>query len=199
MPSPLILASASPIRAALLANAGLAVASLPARIDEAAMRDALAAEGARPRDLADTLAELKARKISEKHPEALVIGADQVLALERRVFAKPESPEDALSQLARLSGRTHRLLSAAVVCRAGAPVWRHVGEARLTMHPLSDSYRRDYVARNWQSIRESVGCYKLEEEGVRLFSRIDGDHFTVLGLPMLPLLDWLAATGEIAR
>lgn len=195
----LILASASEIRATLLRNAGLEVAAMPARIDEDAVRQGMQAEGAPPRDLADTLAEMKARKLSEKHPDAMVIGCDQVLALGQATLSKPADPDDARAQLAALSGQTHMLLSACVVAEKGRPIWRHVGEARLTMHCLSDSYIDDYVTRNWDSIRHAVGCYKLEEEGVRLFSRIDGDYFTVLGLPLLPLLSWLAQRGDIAR
>jgi septum formation protein len=193
-----ILASGSTIRADLLKNAGLAIDVLPARIDEEAVRSALAEEDASPHDLADTLAEMKARKISDRQPDALVLGCDQILECRRKVFAKPADPEDARAQLRALRGQTHRLLSAAVVCEAGRPVWRHVGEVRLTMRDLSDAYLDDYVSRNWDSLRETVGCYKLEEEGVRLFSRIEGDYFTVLGLPLIELLTWLGIRGDIA-
>lgn len=197
-PRRLILASGSAIRADLLKNAGLSIDVLPARIDEEAIRSALEAEDASPRDLADTLAEMKARKVSDKQPEALVLGCDQILECRRKVFAKPTDPEDARMQLSALRGQNHRLLSAAVVCEAGKPVWRHVGEARLTMRHISDAYLDDYVTRNWDSIRETVGCYKLEEEGVRLFSRIEGDYFSVLGLPLIELLTWLGIRGDIA-
>ena len=194
----LILASGSQIRADLLRNAGLSPEIHPARIDEDALRDALTADGASPRDLADALAEMKALKISEKHPDALVLGCDQILECQRKVFAKPDNIDDARNQLMALRGKTHRLLSAAVVCEAGRPLWRHVGEVRLTMRDLSDHYLNDYVTRNWDSIRDTVGCYKLEEEGVRLFSRIEGDYFTVLGLPLIELLTWLGIRGDIA-
>lgn len=197
MPTPLLLASASETRAAMLRAAGLAPQILPARIDEEAIRAALQAEGATPRDLADALAEMKARKLSDKHPEALVLGADQVLELKGEVFAKPETPDAARAQLRALSGKTHRLLSAAVIYRAAKPEWRHVGEARLTMHDLSDSFIDAYVARNWDSIRHSVGCYQIEKEGVCLMSRVEGDHFTILGLPLIPLLSWLRLRGEM--
>ncbi len=195
----LILASSSPIRLRLLRAAGLDVTSRSPRVDEDATRDALLAEGATPRDIADTLAEMKARKIAERHPGDLVIGCDQVLALGTRVFAKPETVEDARQHLTDLRGKTHRLLSAIVVYENAEPVWRDIGTAELTMHPISDGYRDDYIARNWDSIRHSVGCYKLEEEGVRLFSAITGDYFTILGLPLLPLLAWLGTRGMIAR
>ncbi|MDQ2065182.1 Maf family nucleotide pyrophosphatase [Xinfangfangia sp. CPCC 101601] len=194
----IILASASEIRQTLLKAAQIPFEIRPARVDEESIRAALEAEGASARDLADTLAEMKARKIAEKDPSALVLGCDQVLELDGKVFSKPESPEHAADQLRALSNQTHRLLSALVIYDKGQPVWRHVGTARLTMRPLSEAYLQDYVARNWDSIRHAVGCYKLEEEGVRLFSAIEGDHFTILGLPMLPLLSYLQTRGFIA-
>lgn len=195
---PLILASASEIRATLLRNAGLSVLALPARIDEDAIRHALTAEAAHPRDIADTLAEMKARKLAEKHPEALVLGCDQILEYKRESWSKPETPAEALAQLQILRGQTHCLLSAAVLYDRAEPVWRHVAEVRLTMRDASDAYLSDYVTRNWDSIRHSVGAYKLEEEGARLFSAIEGDYFSVLGLPLLPLLNYLAQRGFIA-
>jgi septum formation protein len=195
----LILASTSPTRLAMLRAAGLDLTAVAPRVDEAAIRDALTSEGAHPRDIADALAEMKARKVAEKHPTALVLGCDQVLALDHQTFAKPETPDDARAQLRHLRGKTHKLLSALVVYENAEPVWRFVGEARLTMHPVSDAYLDEYVTRNWDSIRHSVGGYKVEEEGVRLFSAITGDHFTILGLPLLPLLAWLGNKGMIAR
>lgn len=193
----MILASTSPTRLAMLRAAGLDPTPIAPRVDEATIRDALTAEGASPRDIADALAEMKARKVAEKHPEALVLGCDQVLALDRQTFAKPETPDDARQQLRQLRGKTHKLLSALVVYENAEPVWRFVGEARLTMHDFSDAYLNDYVGRNWESVRHSVGCYKVEEEGVRLFSAIAGDHFTILGLPLLPLLAWMRNRGMI--
>ncbi len=193
----LILASASEIRATLLRNAGLDFAVQAGRIDEEMIRQALEAEGASPRDCADALAEMKALKISAKAPEALVLGADQVLALKGVTFAKPESQADAIAQLTALSGQTHHLLSALVVCQGGKPLWRHIGDVRLTMHPLSPEFIAAYVARNWDSIRHAVGCYKLEEEGSRLFSKIEGDYFSVLGLPLIEFLNWLRARGDL--
>ncbi|NJM82079.1 MAG: septum formation protein Maf [Tabrizicola sp.] len=193
----LLLASSSVIRLQLLRSAGLEVAARPALIDEEAIRIALDAEGATPRDIADTLAEMKARKIAERMPEDTVIGCDQVLCLGKQVFAKPETPDDARAQLTQLRGRTHQLLSAIVVYQDAQPVWRHIGTASLAMRPFSDGYLGAYVDRNWDSIRHSVGAYKLEEEGVRLFSAVDGDYFTILGLPLLPLLAWLGTRGMI--
>lgn len=194
---PLILASASEIRARLLAQAGLPAEIVPARVDEESIRAALLAEGGTPRDLADTLAETKALRVASRRPGALVLGADQILECEGAIFAKPGDPDEARDQLARLSGRTHRLLSALVAVQDGQPLWRHVGVARLTMATLSPEFIAAYVDRNWDSIRQSVGAYKLEEEGVRLMSRIEGDWFTILGLPLIELLTWLRARGDI--
>ena len=197
-PVPIVLASGSEVRANLLRNAGLTPEIRPAHVDEDALRAALLAEGARAREIADALAEVKSRKGSDKAPEALVIGCDQVLECEGEILSKATDKAEARAQLAKLEDRTHRLYSAAVICQAGRPLWRHVGTARMTMRRLSDAYRDDYVERNWNSIRHSVGCYKLEEEGVRLFRGIEGDYFTVLGLPLIELLTWLAIRGDIA-
>jgi septum formation protein len=196
---PVLLASSSSTRLQMLQAAGLTVDAIAPRVDESSIRDSLVAEGAHPRDIADTLAEMKARKVAEKHPHALILGCDQVLALDRQTFGKPETQDEARAQLRQLRGQSHKLLSAIVAYENAQPVWRHVAEARLTMHAISDAYLDDYVARNWDSIRHSVGCYKIEEEGVRLFSAITGDHFTILGLPLLPLLAWLGTRGMIAR
>lgn len=195
--TPLILASNSASRRAMLSAVGLQADAMPARIDEETIRTSLAAEGATPRDQADALAELKARKISDRHPGALVLGSDQILDLKGAVFAKPETPEAARDHLRALSGQTHRLHSAAVVYRDGKPLWRHVSEARLTLNTLSEPFIDSYVSRNWDEIRHTVGCYMIEKEGARLMARIEGDHFTILGLPLLPLLNWLRVTGEI--
>lgn len=193
----IILASASETRLSMLQAAGISVQTHPARVDEESIRLSLQAESASPRDIADTLAEMKARKVADRFPDSLVLGCDQVLDLGKKVFNKPESPEDARAQLLELRGKTHKLLSAAVVYEKGAPVWRHVGEARLTMRDFSEAYLDDYIARNWDRIRHSVGGYRLEEEGVRLFSQVIGDHFTILGLPLLPFLSWATLKGII--
>ncbi len=194
---PLILASTSPIRLHLLQAAQVPVTAVAARIDEDTIRTTLQAEGANPRVIADHLAEMKARKISDRFPDAYVLGCDQVLDFKGRLFSKPETQFEARDQLCALRGHNHKLLSAAVLYHQGAPIWRHIGEVRLTMRALSDAYLDAYLARNWTSIQQSVGGYKLEEEGSRLFSAIEGDYFTVLGLPLLPLLGYLGERGII--
>lgn len=198
MSTALVLASSSAIRAELLRRAGVATEVMPARVDEEAIRIALEAEAAHPHDIADTLAEMKARKIGERLPQRLVLGCDQVLEVQNTILAKPSSRDAARAQLHQLRGKSHRLLSAAVLYEAGRPVWRHVGEVRLTMRTFSDAYLEDYISRNWPGIGDSVGAYKLEEEGVRLFEKIEGDYFTILGLPLLELLAHLARRGVIA-
>lgn len=193
----LILASGSQIRADLLRNAGLRIDVQPARIDEESVRQALEAEEAAPRDIADTLAEMKARKVSEKSPGTLVLGCDQVLSVGKAVLAKPKSPDEARDQLRLLRKTSHTLLSAAVLYENGEPKWRHVGVVRLRMRDFSDAFLDSYIERNWDSVRHSVGAYKLEEEGARLFTQVQGDYFTVLGLPLLELLNHLVLTGRI--
>ncbi|MEJ8562256.1 Maf family nucleotide pyrophosphatase [Yoonia sp. GPGPB17] len=197
MSDQIILASGSEIRAQLLRNAGLDFGVSLARVDEESVRASLQAEHASPRDIADTLAELKAQRVAARHPDALVIGCDQILALGQDIYGKPENPDEALTQLQSLRGQKHQLLSAAVIYGDGKPVWRHVGVVRLLMRDASDDYLADYVDRNWESIRHSVGAYKLEEEGVRLFTRIEGDYFNVLGLPLLELLSYLTLRGTL--
>lgn len=170
-----------------------------ARVDEDMIKASLISEGAPPRDIADALAEMKASKVSDKNPGALVIGCDQVLEHNGALLSKPETPEDALAQLKLMRGDRHTLLSAAVIFEDRKPLWRHIGVVRLRMRDASDAYLEEYVSRNWDSIRHTVGAYKLEEEGVRLFSRIEGDYFNVLGMPLLEILNYLTLRGDIAQ
>lgn len=193
----LILASNSKARQGVLRSAGIEFTAVPARIDEESIRQSLEAESARPRDIADTLAEYKALRVAEKHPEALVLGCDQVLEFKGNVLSKPSSRQDAEAQLRLLRGDRHKLLSAIVIYEDAKPVWRFIGEVRLLMRQIDDVYLSSYLDRNWPDVSDSVGGYKLEKEGSRLFSRVDGDYFTVLGLPLLELSAYLVTRGII--
>ena len=191
----LILASGSEIRATLLRNAGVRFDVVPVHVDEEAVKASLIAEGAGARDIADTLAEIKAAKGANASPGAMVLGCDQVLEFEGRILSKPETEERALDDLMALRGKSHRLHSAAVIHDGRRPVWRHVEQAELTMHDVDFAWAAAYVSRNWPAIASSVGGYRIEEEGAQLFSRIDGDHFVVQGLPLLQILAHLTQHG----
>jgi septum formation protein len=199
MTHPIILASGSETRKKLLQNAGVSFEAIAARVDEHSIRDALVFEGASPRDLADTLAEMKARKVSEKRPDALVIGCDQVVDFEGRVIGKSETCESLKQQLREMRGKEHNLLSAVVIYHEAEPIWRHIGKVRMTVRNFSDRFLDDYLDRNWPDVRHAAGGYMLEGEGVRLFSSVNGDYFTVLGLPLVELLSFLTERGAILR
>ena len=195
----LILASQSASRRAMLAAAGVPHEARVAGVDEDAAKASLLADGLDARALADALAELKATRLSLRLPEALVLGCDSTVAApDGTLLDKAASREEAREQLQGLRGGTHRLWSAAVVCRGGTPIWRHVDGARLTMRPFSDAFLDAYLDAEWPAIGGCVGGYRLEGLGAQLFARIEGSHFTILGLPLLPLLDWLRVQGVIA-
>ena len=181
----------------MLRAAGIAFTVDVAAIDDTSILESLQAEQVKPRDAADLLAEMKALKVSAKHPGALVIGADQILSLGPKFFSKPADISAARKQLQDLRGHPHHLTSAAVVARDGAAIWREVREAKLTMRNFSDAFLDDYLAKAGPGVLTSVGAYQIEGLGVQLFSRIDGDHFTILGLPLLPLLDMLRTQGAL--
>lgn len=189
----LVLASASRARAVLLTNAGLEFEIDPADVDETAIRDSLDTESepVAPADVAVMLAQTKAVTVSERKPDALVIGADQVLVLDGEIYAKPENIERARDQLLALRGKTHALISAVAVARNGRVDWYHEQSAQLTMRKFSNTFLGNYLAAVGDDALASVGAYQLEGPGAQLFSAIDGDHFTVLGLPLIALLKHL--------
>ncbi len=193
-----VLASASRARAAMLQAAGVAIEIVPARVDEDEVKLSLRAEDAPPHAIAETLAELKAVKVSRQDSEALVIGADQVLAMDDRTFDKPPDLARARTQLQELRGREHSLVASVVLAKNGSRIWHHNQTARLSMRPFSDAFLDDYLATVGARACASVGGYELEGLGAQLFDRVEGDYFTVLGLPLLPLLTMLRTHGAIS-
>jgi len=194
--TPVTLASKSSARQAILRNAGVQFEAVVSGVDEDAAKAGLLAEGASPREVADALAELKAFKVSTKRP-GLVIGSDQTLDLDGQLFDKVDTVEAAREQLIKLRGKVHKLHSAVVVARDGRPIWRVVETAKLSVRNFSDAWLDGYLERNAPDILSSVGCYFLEAEGVQMFDRIDGDYFTILGLPITGLLDFLRLHGAL--
>jgi septum formation protein len=194
--TPVTLASRSSARQAILRNAGVVFDAVVSGVDEDAAKAGLLAEGGAPREIADALAELKAFKVSTKR-SGLVIGSDQTLELDGVLFDKVDTIEAARDQLIQLRGKIHKLHSAVVVARDGQPIWRIVETARLSVRHFSDAWLDGYLARNAPDVLASVGCYFLEGEGVQMFDRIDGDYFTILGLPITGLLDFLRLHGAL--
>ncbi len=196
-PHPLVLASKSEIRRSVLVNAGLIVEVAPADIDERAVEARLRPAG--PRAAAQLLSQAKAGAVSEKMNGRVVLGADQVLALGDKRFTKPVDRATAFAQVGALRGRTHELYSGIALLRDGQTLFEHVAVARLTMRDFSDAFLDAYLDTAGASVMKSVGGYQLENYGVHLFEKIEGDHFTILGLPLLPLLDALRDAGLVAR
>lgn len=188
---PLILASASPSRRRMLEAAGLEIHAEPSRVDEEEMKLSGRAAGMQPAEVAEALADLKAAKLARKYAGAHVIGADQMLECEGRWFDKPADAADAAAHLRALAGRTHHLYSAVVLFHNGTRIWHHIGKASLTMRPLSDEFITQYLAAAGPDVLGCAGAYMVEGLGAHLFTRIQGDHFTIQGLPLLPLLDFL--------
>lgn len=196
-PQPVILASASRTRRLMLENAGLEVVAQPARVDEEEVKLSLKAAGMKPEEVAEALAELKAARVAAKVRDVHVIGADQMLECGGDWFDKPVDRAGAAEQLRRLSGRTHRLISAAVVFHNGARIWHGIDHATLTMRPLTDAFIERYLDAVGDAALASVGGYQLEGAGAQLFTTVTGDFFTILGLPLLPLLGFLRGRGVV--
>jgi len=195
----LILASGSAARAEMLSSAGVPFDIDVARVDEDSIKASMAQERFPPRDIADALAEAKAMKVSARNPGALVLGADQILVFDGKIYDKPKTHDDALAQLTDLRGQTHRLISAAVMMIDGVTSFRHIQITKLTMRKFSDAFLQSYLADEGAEILSCVGGYRLEGRGAQLFSHIDGDYFTVLGLPLLACLEHLRDQGIVER
>lgn len=193
----IILASGSPFRKKILENAGVDFEAIPASIDERAVEAPLEGSGATPEDIALVLAEAKALDVSERNPGALVIGSDQTLSLDDTVFHKPADMEGARRHLLKLSGKAHHLNSAVVLVRDGETLWRHVGVARLTMRHLDPAFIGRHLSHVGDKALSSVGAYQIEGQGIQLFEQVDGDYFTIVGLPLIPLLAALRHRGAI--
>ncbi len=194
----LILASKSQARIALLSNAGLVFETVPAEVCEATLKAHSLADNASPSSIAAELADAKAIDVSNRFPAALVIGADQTLEFEGRLFDKPADISDARTQLLTLRGRTHRLHAAVSLATRGAVVWRTLETASLQVRAFSDAFLAQYLAVEADEILHCVGAYRLEGLGAQLFERIEGDYFTILGLPLLSVLEVLRSRGELA-
>lgn len=193
----LVLASRSPFRAAILRNAGLEFVTDAAELSERAVEAPLLETGATPDDIASILAEAKALDVSPRHPGAIVIGADQTLSLEGELLHKPEDMEAARRQILRLSGKMHELNSAIALVQNGTTLWRHVSVARMQVREMTPQFIGRYLAQAGEIALKSVGAYQYEGPGIQLFDRVDGDYFTIVGLPILPLLAKLRDLGEI--
>lgn len=193
----LILASASPSRAAMVRAAGLVVDIVPSNVDETAIKTRMQADGVPAADIASALAQAKARAVAAGHPGALVIGADQILVCAGQLFDKPRNMNEAKSHLRHLQGKAHQLVTCAVVVKAESVVWQHCETPTLTMRTLKEAAIDDYLRRAGEQVLASVGAYQLEGLGAQLFEAVEGDFFAILGLPLLPLFAFLRDYGAI--
>lgn len=193
----IILASASPFRRKMLEDAGIDITVERPTVDERAVEDAVAGAGLRPDDLAQILAEAKAVDVSQNHPGAFVIGCDQTLSLGEELMHKPADMEEARRRLLKLSGKTHQLNSAVVIAQDGEAIWRHVSVASLTMRHLDPGFVGHHLSAVGDAALSSVGAYQVEGRGIQLFEKIEGDHFAIVGLPLMPLLAKLRELGAI--
>lgn len=194
----LILASGSASRRAMLEAAGVPFSATSPGVDEDAAKAGLRADGVAPRDFADALAELKSLRVSQREPDALSLGSDSLVVLaDGTILDKPTSREEAAEHLRAMSGGRHAIVSAAVIAEQGRPVWRHVDRAMLHVRPLSEAFVERYLDEEWPAIAGCAGCFRIEGLGAQLFARIDGSQFTVLGMPLLPVLDYLRVRGVL--
>ncbi|MBO6504694.1 MAG: septum formation protein Maf [Kordiimonadaceae bacterium] len=194
----LILASKSQTRQAMLVNAGIEFDAQSAPVDEAEIKASLVADGVSARDIADALADAKARAVSMMNPDALVLGADQILVQDGEIFSKAANRDEAKSKLMKLSGNRHQLISAAVMYEHGQAIWRAVDSATLHVRELSDGFIEEYLDALGEDAYWSVGCYQIEGRGIQLFEKVSGSHFTILGLPLLAVIDFLRRRGMVS-
>lgn len=192
-----ILASGSAIRRKLMTEAGLNFEVITKPVDEAAIKESMLAESARLRDIADALAEAKSMRVSRVE-SGLVIGADQIMVMDNKLFDKPKDMNEARERLKLMRGKTHYLMGAVVICENGNPVWRHMAKTKLTMRDFSDEFLEDYLVKEGELVTKSVGAYRFEGLGSQLFSHVEGDFFSILGLSLLPVMDYLRVRGAIA-
>lgn len=192
----IILASGSFIRRKLMEDAGIDFEVVTKPVDEAAIKDAMLAERSRLQDIADALAEAKSLRVSRTHP-GLVIGADQIMVMDDQLFDKPKDMDDARQRLKLMRGKTHYLIGAVVISENGHPVWRHLAKTKLTMREFSDDFLEDYLKAEGELVTKSVGAYRFEGLGAQLFSHVEGDFFSILGLSLLPVMDYLRTRGAL--
>ena len=193
----IILASGSAIRRKLMDDAGIEFEVIAKPVDERAIKDAMLAESARLQDIADTLAEAKSVRVSRIEP-GLVIGADQIMVMDGQLFDKPKDIDAARKRLKLMRGKTHYLVGAVVISENGSPVWRHLAKTKLTMRDFSDAFLEDYLKAEGELVTKSVGAYRFEGLGAQLFSHVEGDFFSILGLSLLPVMDYLRMRGALS-
>jgi len=191
-----ILASGSAIRRKLMTDAGLDFEVITKPVDEGAIKESMLAESARLRDIADALAEAKSMRVSRVE-DGLVIGADQIMVMDDQLFDKPKDIDEARERLKLMRGKTHYLMGAVVICENGVAVWRHMAKTKLTMREFSDAFLEDYLEKEGEQVTKSVGAYRFEGLGAQLFSHVDGDFFSILGLSLLPVMDYLRTRGSV--
>lgn len=194
---PIILASGSAIRHQILTQAGIGFETIVKSVDETAIKASMLSENFRLQDIADALAEAKSVRVSQQNP-GLVIGADQIMVMNNSLFDKPKDMNEAKSRLLSMRGKTHYLIGAVVISENGIPVWRHLAKTKLTMREFSDSFLDDYLVAEGESLLQSVGAYRFEGRGSQLFSNVEGDFFSILGLSLLPVMDYLRQRGAIS-
>jgi septum formation protein len=197
MPLQIVLASSSAIRSQLLNNAGVAHEVLSPLIDEDSVKIAMLAEESQHRDIANTLADMKARKVNIQRPISFVLGCDQVLSFEGSLYSKPKNKQNLERQLREMSGKTHQLFSAAVIYKDLQPIWRHIGVVKLSMGALSNYFIKKYVENNWDTVKSCAGGYEIEHKGAQLFEKIEGDFFCILGMPLLEVMSFLKLRGVL--